>query len=299
MMESGIFLLDKSEGLSSAAELHRLKKKLKLTKVGHAGTLDPMASGLLVCLTNSATRLASFAEKGKKRYSGRIKFGIVTDTDDIKGNITEEKSSVPDFKVIKNASEEFRGQIEQYPPSISAVKISGERAYKIARRGEVPEIKPRQVFIHKFEVSYNSDSEVNFIIECNSGTYVRSIARDLGRMLGCGACLSALRREASFPFHVKSASRIEEITQDHILKWTDLFPAMKHVELNQIDVDKVRRGNIRDLSLRLDNILKEQISPEHIFQKSEKIIYFGVGEERPLGILHNNEGRWEIAVNLQ
>lgn len=296
-MQNGIFLIDKAQGFSSATEISKLKKKLKLNKVGHAGTLDPMATGLLVCLFNSATRLASFAEKGRKIYSGTIRLGTTTSTDDIDGDVLSTSEVIPDYPAVLAAKEKFIGEIEQMPPDISARRIGGVRAYKIARRGDKPELEARKVFIQSFETEAISASEIKFTVECNSGTYIRSIARDLGEALGCGACLSSLRREYSSPFSVQNAKQIEDISFEDNISWTDLFPGMNRVSFDKEDTRKLVTGGVGGIRTRVSSVIGEQLGAEKE-QQAGKVIYYEAALERPLGILQNIKGNWEIAVNV-
>lgn len=292
-MKSGIFLIDKSEGLSSAAELSRVKRKLGLKKVGHAGTLDPMATGLLVCLCNSATRLASYAEKGRKIYSGTIKFGLTTSSDDKNGVVLTQSDQIPGFKQIVEQSKTLLGEIEQMPPDISAKKIDGERAYKISRRGEKPKLTAKKVFIHAFDLREHSKDEVAFRVECTSGTYIRAIARDLGALLGCGGTLYSLRREYSAPFNVQDAKKFEDISEEHFIDWVNLFPNLAKVSFESQDVKKLLSGDLKNLRIKLGDIIERQVQ-----KRTDTVVYFEEAKEQPLGLLRNVSGIWEIAVNL-
>lgn len=292
-MNNGIIVLDKSAGLSSAAELSRLKRKLSLLKVGHAGTLDPMATGVLVCLCGSATRLASYAEKGRKTYSGVFTLGIVTDSDDITGDVINRSDEIPDFNTVKEAASRFHGEIEQVPPDISAVKIDGMRSYRLARKGQKPRLTAKQVSIYNFEIEPISKTEIFFRIDCSSGTYIRSVARDLGNLLECGACLSSLRREGSFPFTVDQAKTLEEVSSDDMMPWTCLFPAAPRVNLEAPEARKLHTGDMKSLRSRLNTVIEEQAGTD-----LDTVVYYQENDDRPLGLLKNNCGLWEIAVNL-
>lgn len=217
MTDSGILLIDKSAGLSSAQVLNRLKYNLKIKKIGHAGTLDPFATGLLVCLVGKATKLASLAEGGTKVYSGEIQFGLVTDTDDITGNVVSRSDIIPDEAAVVAAAVEFVGLLDQVPPAVSAIHINGERAYVRVRRGESVVIPTRQVRIESFVIRKQSASNYWFEVRCGKGTYIRALARDLGEKLGMGATLAALRREYSAPFSVTDACSMEAATLAHII----------------------------------------------------------------------------------
>lgn len=292
-MQSGIYLIDKAEGLSSAAELSRIKRKLGLRKVGHAGTLDPMATGLLVCLCNSATRLAGYAEKGRKRYSGTIRLGMTTSTDDKNGEVLSECNDIPDFDEVRNRADTLIGEIEQMPPDISAKKVDGERAYRITRRGEKPKLKTKRVTVYSLSLAEAGDNRVSFTVECSSGTYIRSIARDLGHLLGCGGCLESLRREFSFPFDVSCAKSYDSISTGDFREWIELFPNLSKVSFDRSDVKKLVTGDLKNIRARLGDIIENQVQVS-----TDTVVYFEEEKAQPLGLLRNVSGIWEIAVNL-
>jgi len=289
-MSGAILLLDKASGLTSAKALNQLKRKLKLKKIGHSGTLDPMASGLLVCLLDGATRLASFAEQGQKTYSGVIQFGIRTDTDDITGATLEQCLEIPDFKSIENAVLNFVGEIEQVPPNYSAVKVDGVRAYELARQGQSTELKARKVTVERFQIEALSQNSVFFRVVCSKGTYIRSLARDLGQMLGCGACLASLRREASAPFHVLQAKRLEDIELKHALSVKSLFPNLLSLEVEPALAKRLVCGDER--------ALREVESDLERGSYAGRAAYQSRGSDEPLGILVKEGSQWKFAVNL-
>ncbi len=222
-MTNGLLLLDKPAGISSAGALNRIKRNLQLKKIGHAGTLDPMATGLLVCLVGSATKFALQAGAGAKRYSGTIRLGLRTDSDDITGQVLDTSAEIPPFSQIEKFSKEFIGKISQRPPDVSAIKVDGVRAYKLSRRGQKPNLLEREVEVEEFALVERDRETIGFYLVCSKGTYVRSIARDLGERLGCGACLASLRRELSLPFNVSSAKKLDEISIDDIMPVDTFF----------------------------------------------------------------------------
>lgn len=198
---NGAVLLDKGPNLSSFAALGTLKKEFKTRRVGHTGTLDPFATGLLVALVGPATRCARFFSGLPKSYIAEFTFGFETDTDDCTGRPTL-TAEVPDEAAIHAALSSFIGEIDQVPPAYSAVHVSGARAYKRARRGEQVELPSRRIVIHGLEAESLSTDKLRVEIRCSTGTYVRSLARDLGRAVGSAAHVSALRRTAVGPFEV-------------------------------------------------------------------------------------------------
>lgn len=220
---NGLLLLDKPAGISSAGALNKLKHRLRIKKIGHAGTLDPMATGLLVCLVGRATKLAGLAGGGCKRYAGSIRMGLQTDSDDITGKIMSSSDMIPDFAAVQAVAREFVGVIKQRPPDVSAVKVEGVRAYKLSRKGIKPQLTEREVEVSKFELFEQERGLFGFELVCSKGTYVRSIARDMGLRLGCGGCLSSLRREASLPFDIIMAKKLDEIGIDDIIPSEQFF----------------------------------------------------------------------------
>ncbi len=205
-------LVDKPGGITSYGVVDRIKKKFFLKKVGHGGSLDPLATGLLVLLVGKATKLASGFLSGEKEYEAVVLLGRVTDSQDITGKIVRQ---TPDFQVTRAELERvlnsFRGEIEQVPPMFSALKYRGKRLYELARKGrEVPR-PPRKVTIVKLELLEFNPPSFRIRAACSKGTYIRTLAHDIGMKLGPGACLSALRRTAAGPFRVEEARPLAEI----------------------------------------------------------------------------------------
>jgi tRNA pseudouridine55 synthase len=203
---SGILLLDKPVGLSSNAALGRAKRLLGIRKAGHTGTLDPLASGLLVLCFGEATKVAGFLLDGDKTYLAEVRLGISTETDDAEGEMVERRP-VPDLldDELERVLAGFRGAIEQIPPMYSALKRDGRRLYQLARQGEVVDRPPRAVMIHELILLSRDGDRLALRVRCSKGTYIRSLARDIGDRLGCGGHLSALRRTRSDPFALVDA----------------------------------------------------------------------------------------------
>ncbi len=205
-MTDGILLLDKPVGITSNAALSRAKRIIGIKKAGHAGTLDPMASGLLVLCFGQATKVAAFLLDADKTYEAEVRLGVTTDSEDAEGKVLDRKS-VPVFEEaqIEAVLERFRGPIEQVPPMHSALKHKGKRLYELARKGESVERPPRSVVIHSLELTGREEEILCLRVSCSKGTYIRSLARDIGEALGCGAHLTGLRRTASAPFDIADA----------------------------------------------------------------------------------------------
>lgn len=203
---NGILLVDKAEGITSAAVVRVVKRSLRGSKVGHLGTLDPFASGLLPLCLGEATKIAQFLLVERKQYCGTIRLGIETDTFDATGKILRE-APVPAYgqEVLRELERQFRGTCWQTPPMYSAIKHRGVPLYKLARRGIEVERVPRQIVIEQLTLTPVQRDTLGFFLSCSKGTYVRSLAADIGRLLGCGAHLATLRRTAVGPFTVEEA----------------------------------------------------------------------------------------------
>ena len=208
----GILLVDKPADHTSHDVVARLRGKLRMKRVGHAGTLDPMATGLLIILVGKATRVSQYLMSVDKEYEGSIELGKVTDTQDAEGEVLE-TIPVPAFSEaeIRAAVASFLGDQYQTPPMYSAVKIDGVPLYKSARKGEEVEREPRFIRVMSWDLTRIALPRLDFRLRCTKGTYVRTLAHDLGRKLGCGAHLAALRRTASDKFNVSQALTLDQI----------------------------------------------------------------------------------------
>jgi tRNA pseudouridine55 synthase len=208
----GVLLVDKPKGLTSHDVVYRLRRKLSMKKIGHAGTLDPMATGLLVMLIGKATRISQYLMSVDKAYEGEATLGVVTDSQDAEGEVltslpVPELSQAQVLEVMKG----FLGDQYQTPPMHSAIKIDGVPLYKLARKGEEVEREPRFIRVMAFDLLSFAPPKLTFRLLCTKGTYVRTIAHDLGSKLGCGAHLSALRRTASGQFNIAQCLTLDEI----------------------------------------------------------------------------------------
>jgi tRNA pseudouridine55 synthase len=211
---NGWLVLDKPVGMTSTHAVSVVKRLFQAKRAGHAGTLDPLASGLLPIALGEATKTVPFVMDGRKIYRFTVRWGEERDTDDAEGRVTATSDERPTDAAIRALLPRFSGLIEQVPPRFSAVKIDGERAYDLARDGEVVELKPRPVEIHRLELVETPDSDHTVLAaECGKGTYVRALARDLGRALGCFGHVSALRRTAVGTFTEATATTLEALQQ--------------------------------------------------------------------------------------
>lgn len=208
-----ILLIDKPQTWTSFDVVAKTRGILNIKKVGHTGTLDPMATGLLAICLGKATRLADQIQAEEKEYTGTILFGAETDSDDADGTVTQTSPTAHlTNTLICDAAEAMVGEQLQTPPSYSARKVGGQRMYKLARKGVTVEAPPRSITVRQFQISRVDIPEVEFRIVCSKGTYIRALARDLGRGLGSGAHLTALRRTRSGNFHVEDALTMELLT---------------------------------------------------------------------------------------
>ncbi|MGO8847930.1 MAG: tRNA pseudouridine(55) synthase TruB [Methylocella sp.] len=210
----GWVVLDKPSGMNSTHAVSRLKRIFNAKKAGHAGTLDPLATGILPIAFGEATKTVPFVQDGEKAYRFTVRWGTETDTDDADGRIAAQSDLRPDAADILALLPGFIGTILQLPPSYSAIKINGERAYDLARDGEAPVLTPRPVTIHALDLLSAEPDEAVFEARCGKGTYVRAIARDLGRSLGCYGHVSALRRTRVGPFYETDAVLLPDLDDE-------------------------------------------------------------------------------------
>lgn len=241
----GVLLVDKPEGPTSHDVVGMARRALGTRRVGHAGTLDPFASGLLVLCYGPATRLAEYLSGLGKSYRGVARLGMVTTTADRTGEVLQQSDG---WRALREEEVEaaFRaqlGEIEQLPPAYSAKKIGGVRAYDLARRGEEVELRPARVVIERIEIIEMALPEVTFEVECSSGTYIRSIARDVGESLGVGGHLQALRRTRIGGHALDAASKAEELDDPELLRraWLSPLAAISHLPRVEVEEDEARR----------------------------------------------------------
>ena len=246
-------LLDKPTGISSARAVAQVKRLLpKKTKIGHTGTLDPLASGLLILLISRATRLSQYVTGLDKTYTATARLGAVSDTLDAEGEITELEDLIPEEEDLKSAARAFTGDLLQVPPMASAVKVGGSRLYELHRRGVTVERKSRPVTVHSLEVVSYEPPYATFEVSCSSGTYVRTLISDLADSLGNGAYLTGLRRNSVGHLGVDQATIPEKITELNVHQC--IIPAVEvvsHLPVASVDEDErqdVHHG--RSISVR-------------------------------------------------
>lgn len=210
---SGVVVVNKTKGLSSNKVLQQLKYLFNAQKAGHTGTLDPMATGVLPICFGRATKIAQYLLDSDKEYIATIKLGIETDSGDSEGQVIAENNDIPVLSndLIENVLEEFRGDISQVPPMFSALKHNGQPLYKLAREGKKVEIKSRDIKIYKLELLRFSKDTLEIKVKCSKGTYIRSLAIDIGKKIGCGGHLIELQRTQSGPFTLGQACDLDEL----------------------------------------------------------------------------------------
>lgn len=247
---SGWIVLDKPVGIGSTQCVSKIKWLYKAAKAGHAGTLDPLASGMLPIALGEATKTVPYVMDGQKTYLFTVTWGGETNTDDLEGEFVKQSDARPSEADIVAILPDYMGDVEQIPPAYSAIKIDGVRAYKLARDGEEVEIEPRIVEIYTFEiVSHEEGKSTVFQVECGKGTYVRALARDMGRQLGCFGHITELRRTAVGPFNEEDLIPLSELTElEEDLDGLDaeiLATGVVLEEIPEIPVDNMQANRIR------------------------------------------------------
>jgi len=243
----GLLNLNKPAGITSRRVVDQVQRLDRRTKFGHAGTLDPLASGVLVVCAGAATRLIEYVQRMPKRYTGTFLLGRQSPTEDTQGDVTVLKEPpVPSIGQIAAAAKALTGTIPQRPPAYSALKVSGRRAYKLAREGRPVDLVPRPVVVHRLDVAAYDYPELRLDIECGSGTYVRSLGRDLAESLGTAAVMSALVRTAIGAFRIEEAVDPHGLTREN---WTGhLLPPLRaveflpRIELTAREIARIRAG---------------------------------------------------------
>jgi len=249
---SGVLVVDKPVGMTSHDVVQAIRTGTGLRRAGHTGTLDPRASGVLVILVGPAVRLSEFVSASDKRYQAIIRLGSTTDTFDADGKLTESNQPVNvTEEQFEKALSAFVGEIEQTPPPYSAVKVQGRKAYELAREGEEVELAPRKITVYHLEVLEWAPPEAVIDVHCSSGTYVRSLANDVGNALGCGAYLVGLRRTKSGRFTLRDATPLRKLQEaftagnwyQYLIPAAEALAEWPAVELSPDQVEEVKHGH--------------------------------------------------------
>lgn len=264
-LDAGLVVVDKPGGMTSHDVVARVRRLAGTRKVGHAGTLDPMATGVLVLGLNRATRLLGHLTLTDKRYTATVRLGVTTTTDDAEGEVVDTRPTDGLTETdVRSAFTSFVGEIDQVPSSVSAIKVAGKRAYARVRDGEQVDLPSRRVTVHALDVTALDLPSLEIDVRCSSGTYIRAIARDLGAALGVGGHLTALRRTAVGPFTVDDARTLDALADSFTMTpiadaARACFPAL---DLSDEDATSVRVG--RALDVRLD-VLTAVFAPDGEF----------------------------------
>jgi len=250
-MTSGILLIDKPAGVTSFQVVRRARRALGIKKIGHLGTLDPLATGLLPLCLGEATKLTPYLMPEPKTYRAKVRLGVTTDTQDAAGKVVATGAALPEPEQIYQAAAALLGEVTQVPPIYSALHCRGERAYRRARRGEAVELAPRRVTVYELAVEEVAMPEFTFTVRCSQGTYVRTLAQDWGDALGCGGHLAALRRLAVGGFRVEAALPLAALAEvgrgalaERIIPLSQCLPGLRPVEVGGADARRLRQGQL-------------------------------------------------------
>ena len=245
---TGIVVIDKPAGWTSFDVVAKLRRALHERRIGHGGTLDPMATGVLPVFVGRATRAVEFMESADKEYLAGVRFGFTTDTQDTTGTVLTESGIQPTESEVEAALQTFLGEQEQLPPLYSAIKVDGKKLYEYARAGKDVERKARRITISQIvPLGFAEDGEYRFRLTVSKGTYVRTICHDLGEKLGCGGAMSSLRRLRAGTFRIEDASTLDEVLveggETRVLPLDSLFRAYPALTVNEAQNRRVRCGN--------------------------------------------------------
>jgi tRNA pseudouridine55 synthase len=245
----GVLVIDKPAGMTSHDVVDRIRKRFGTRRVGHAGTLDPDATGVLILGLGRATRFLSYAQASIKRYRTTAVFGVTTTTQDAAGELVERRAVNVSEAQVRAVAAEHTGDLDQVPPMVSAVRVGGERLYKKARRGEEVERATRPVTIYQLEVmSFNEDPpEAVLDVRCSAGTYVRTLVHDIGASLGCGAHLRSLRRTEAGGFVETDAIELDAVEKEHLLPLADAVRDLPRIEIEDDAARLVANGRRLEL----------------------------------------------------
>ncbi len=282
-INDGILIIDKEKDKTSFQTVYELRKIFKIKKIGHSGTLDKNATGLLIIGIGRSTKLLKYLVKLPKKYIADIYFGIQTNTDDSKGIAIKSYIGKFDQNIIKKSLSSFIGTINQIPPDYSAIQINGKRSYRIAKKNQKPDLKERTVEIKKLNFISFDNPILKLEIECSSGTYIRSIARDLGIKTNYYAHLSSLRRERIGDYDVKDAYNIEDLKSGNfkMISPYDILKEIPPIEINNKYIDHIKKGKL---------ITNKYFKDKNIINKISNGCYKIHNKEKLLAIIKFNNG---------
>jgi tRNA pseudouridine55 synthase len=251
---NGIVIVDKPQGWTSQDVTARLRRVFNTRRIGHGGTLDPMATGVLPVFVGRATRGVEFFEHAEKTYEAVLQLGITTDTEDVTGTVLEKREFTLSEQEFLNILPQFRGEIRQIPPMYSALKINGQKLCDLARQGKEVERKPRTITIHKLECLEFSGETARLLVHCSKGTYIRTLCKDIGEALGCGGCMASLRRVTAGEYTIEEAVPLQELLDtenpEQYLRQVDtMFRNHPAVTLTPNQEKRCRNGNAFSIAL--------------------------------------------------
>ncbi len=250
----GIVIVDKPQGWTSQDVTAKLRGVFQTRRIGHGGTLDPMATGVLPVFAGRATRGVEFFEHAQKTYETVLQLGITTDTEDITGTVLEEKPVNITSEQVEAVLSRFRGEIQQIPPMYSAIKIGGKKLYELARQGKEVERSPRAITVYTLDLLGMESSTLRLRVHCSKGTYIRTLCKDIGAALGCGGCMAALRRTAAGDYTQEDAIALSDLIKSHdpaqYLRGVDtLFSQYPAITLTEKQALRCRNGNRFSIAL--------------------------------------------------
>ena len=251
---NGIIIIDKPSGWTSQDVVSKLRGVLHTKRIGHGGTLDPMATGVLPVFVGRATRGVEFFEHAEKTYETVLRLGITTDTEDITGTVLTETRPNVTRESLDAVLEQFRGEIQQIPPMYSALKINGQKLCDLARKGKEVERKPRTITIFRLECLEFTEDTVRLLVHCSKGTYIRTLCKDIGQTLGCGGCMASLRRVTAGAYTIEDAVPLDQVVEhadpECLLRPVDsMFAQYPSVTLTPNQEKRCRNGNAFSLSI--------------------------------------------------
>ena len=254
---NGIVIVDKPQDWTSQDVVSKLRGVFKTRRIGHGGTLDPMATGVLPVFVGRATRAVEFFEHAEKTYIATLRLGLTTDTEDISGRVLEEKAVSVTEEELETVLSRFRGEIDQVPPMYSAIKVNGQKLYELARKGREVERQSRKVTIFRLECEEFDGSEAKLFVHCSKGTYIRTLCKDIGEALGCGGCMAALRRVSAGAYTAENAVSLETLATEenpekYLLTVDSIFDDYPQAVLTENQEKRCRNGNSFSLNLADD-----------------------------------------------
>ena len=249
---NGIIIIDKPQEWTSNDVVSRLRRVFNTRRIGHGGTLDPMATGVLPVFVGRATRGVEFFEHAEKTYETVLRLGLTTDTEDITGTVLREQDAFVTGEMVEKVLEQFRGDILQVPPIYSAIKVNGQKLYDLARKGREVERQPRPITIHELKLLGMDAEGIHLRVRCSKGTYIRTLCKDIGEALGCGGCMAALRRVQAGEYTLEGSIPLRQLLDisgagedvEHLLRPVDtMFASHPGLKLNEKQTRLVKNGN--------------------------------------------------------